>query len=204
MSASAFAQPMSAAVSAAVSADRRPLTIRSDEWARIVEAGKALSASGTFTPKAGQMERLDRIVRTLRTATSGGVMRLPSHVTVFGEDEYVTELAAVGQTPEEIQWASAIVVLSYANKLMGYVLAVGPRHEHDCAECVFLGRMEDRDLYLHRGVEDTLIARHGAEGAYHSVEVWIYRSTRAANRFLVTAHDRAMDKGLISDPTVWR
>jgi len=191
----------SAAVTAAIAADRRPLTIRSDEWTRIVEASKNLLYTGSFLPKAGQMARLDRIVRTLRTATSGG-MRLPSHVTVFGADEYVTELAAVGQTPEEIQYASAIVALTYANKLVSHVLAVGPRHEHDCDECVFLGRMEDRDLYLHRGTEDTLIARHGAEGAYHSVEVWIYRSTRAANRFLVEAHDRAMDKGLISDP--WR
>ncbi len=46
-----------------------------------------------------------------------------------------------------------------------------PQHEHDCDECVFLGRHGEYDLYFHEGsspILTTLVARHGADGAYRS------------------------------------
>lgn len=47
-----------------------------------------------------------------------------------------------------------------------------PQHKHDCAQCVFLGRMGSYDLYFHDGGErpifTTLVARDGEAGEYIS------------------------------------
>lgn len=43
-----------------------------------------------------------------------------------------------------------------------------PQHEHDCDCCIFLGRSENFDLYVHlRGIK-TVIARYGIDGEYLS------------------------------------
>jgi hypothetical protein len=39
-----------------------------------------------------------------------------------------------------------------------------PRHQHDCQECVFLGRWGTYDLYYHGGGFETVIARYGSSG----------------------------------------
>ena len=70
----------------------------------------------------------------------------------------------------------------------------GPRHEHDCGECIYLGTLNhhDVDLYFHGAGQSTVIARRGAEGNYESGLDFIDR-----DMFLALAYVRAQKAGLL-------
>jgi len=69
-----------------------------------------------------------------------------------------------------------------------------PAFEHDCDECVFLGRFLDNDLYFcDFGVDYTVIARHSSEPAdYISGELLVPYYEE-----LAMARKKAVDAGLI-------
>ena len=70
-----------------------------------------------------------------------------------------------------------------------------PIHEHDCDECIYLGTVDSRDLYVCRGA--TVVSRWGEYGAYSS-GLWA-----SWNGSLRIAADRAIEKGLLSYDRWW-
>jgi hypothetical protein len=69
-----------------------------------------------------------------------------------------------------------------------------PQHQHDCSDCIFLGRYGEEDLYIHLSeVENTVIARFGSDGpAYSSGLCFSYGQTPR----LTEARHRAEKLGL--------
>lgn len=65
---------------------------------------------------------------------------------------------------------------------------------HDCDTCIFLGRFEGADLYVHPEGDTTVIARFGEGGNYTSGLVFVGRV-----RHLTEAHSRALKLGHLTE-----
>jgi hypothetical protein len=81
-------------------------------------------------------------------------------------------------------------------------MAKGPKHEHDCEDCAYLGTdvgpYVDTDLYwCGQGGRPTPIARHGAYGEYVSGRAFIDRVP-----LLALAYVRAVKAGLLYTDTL--
>lgn len=67
----------------------------------------------------------------------------------------------------------------------------GPRHQHDCSGCTFLGRNGNEDVYFCDHVD--LIRRYGSSGEeYHSLPISIVRrhsDTREGWRVALALYD---------------
>jgi hypothetical protein len=75
-----------------------------------------------------------------------------------------------------------------------------PQYTHDCEDCVFLGRFENKDLYFcsqnqGKGISKmpTIISRFGNEPQNYISGLWLAEN----NHFLKEAHRRAKEKGLL-------
>lgn len=78
-----------------------------------------------------------------------------------------------------------------------YVPAGVPQFEHDCETCVFLGRFNECDLYIHPETHITVIARWDSDGPkYASSLVFI-----GVVPELTEAARRAVDRGLLDPET---
>lgn len=67
-----------------------------------------------------------------------------------------------------------------------------PRYEHDCTECIFLGKFKRYDLYFHPGLDPTIIARYSSDGPDY-ISGLIFKDKQP----LMTAYQRAKKRRLI-------
>jgi len=140
------------------------LTVFAREFQEIVHSAQCLEDTGLYFADSKEIARLQEIVDALRTITMDDE-NVPENIHVDGG-------GFIFSYRRDTLW-DAVSLCEYASTLLAHHAENGPRHAVEGVErrCVFLGRMDQYDLYVFPHQHDPRLIAVQPDGDYHEATV---------------------------------